>query len=199
MINFFQGVIFQLLNSPCGEAGYQDVLLGVHTTFRPCRRRGQDPRSVCVHLLPAGNFALTNRQSQTGMRDFVSNHWVCTVLRGGHVEVLDSLSARTPLNAALSVFLREVYGADLQEVLLVDTKQQRNGSDCGVHAIANGIMTALGHDMRVIGCTDEDIPYVQEPATTIRSQLSRCIFEGNVDASPCVPRTQRPDLSYRLE
>ena len=110
------------------------------------------------------------------------NHWVVSVKIGENIYVVDSMmNPNVPLSASLQIQIAQLYsdGGNEIEVLLPNTNQQTNGSDCGVFAIGNLTYLCRCIQENVIPLFDK-----QFDETQIRNHLMRCFESREISKFP---------------
>lgn len=109
----------------------------------------------------------------------------------------DSSTNRTAIAPSLSTFLEETFG--VRPIHLSDV-QQGNVGDCGVYAIANGVMAALGYDVRRVAYEDVEYTPPDEafdphlPPTSMRRQVWTQLSSGYLSPFRHQVRLPAPDF-----
>ncbi len=105
------------------------------------------------------------------------NHWLTVSSRGcekGVVRLYDSLNGTVSIDTKcqIAAFIR----SEEEELVLqsVDTDPQQNGTDCGLHAIANAYELCAGNDPSTCAWKQNEM----------RDHLMRCLEAGEVRPFP---------------
>ena len=105
-----------------------------------------------------------------------NSHWVCISSVGclpGHVNLYDSLYDSV-LSPEIEEQAKDLLGGRLEALNLMPVQQQRNGSDCGVFAIAFSTCLVFG----------EDPTFVNFDIVKMRPHLAACLRNGRMSLFP---------------
>lgn len=105
-----------------------------------------------------------------------NSHWVCISSVGclpGHVNLYDSLYDSV-LSQEIEEQANDLLGGRLEALNPMPVQQQRNGSDCGVFAIAFSTCLVFG----------EDPTFVNFDMLKMRPHLTACLRNGRMSLFP---------------
>lgn len=108
--------------------------------------------------------------------DTGNSHWVCISSVGclpGHVNLYDSLYDSV-LSQEIEEQANDLLGGRLEALNPMPVQQQRNGSDCGVFAIAFSTCLVFG----------EDPTFVNFDMLKMRPHLTACLRNGRMSLFP---------------